>query len=60
MPVCGGASVLSPFRTVIIIYPYCKMPRLKRILGVRILPFNALFLAALYKTMPLFRYFYHY
>jgi len=46
MPVCGGASVLSPFLTVLIIYPYRKLPRLKRILGVRILPFKALFLAA--------------
>jgi len=46
MPVRGGAWLFSPFAAVLIIYPYRKMPRLKRLLGVRILPFNALFLAA--------------
>nr|DAP93557.1 MAG TPA: hypothetical protein [Caudoviricetes sp.] len=42
----GGAWLFSPFAAVLIIYPYCKMPRLKRVFGVRISPFKALFLAA--------------
>nr|DAG27463.1 MAG TPA: hypothetical protein [Caudoviricetes sp.] len=42
----GGAWIFSLFAAVLIIYPYCKKPCLKRILGVRIFPFKALFLAA--------------